>query len=486
VTSTLPPRALLLVVCALSACNSLQQPAAPTNNVPVPLAWRGAALVGTPTDLVDWWTRLGDPALPPLVADALARGSDVAVAQARLRQARATRDLAAAGLQPRVGGSASAQGTKSEGLPHGESWRAGLDASWELDLWGGGAATLRAADAALQATTLTLAQTRVVIAAEVATTLVTLRSAQARQAIAERNLASQQQTLQIVQWRLEAGLVTTLDLAQARTAVEQTRAQIPALRSSAAQAIHALAVLAGRPPGALQAILTPSASPDSPGPVQPLMSETLALAIPAEVLRQRPDVLAAEQQLVAAAARVEQADSARLPSLSLGGSIGLSALRASGLGPGAGVASLLASVNLPVLDFGRVQAQVRQQEAARDEAAASYRASLLAALQEVEDTLVALDAGGQQLAAQQAAASASRLSAELAVQRYRSGLVDFQSVLQAQRTQLAAEDGVAATLGSLATTQVRLVKVLGGGWSQDVAAAPNPAIPDSPQPIARR
>jgi outer membrane protein TolC len=150
------------------------------------------------------------------------------------------------------------------------------------------------------------------------------------------------------------------------------------------------------------------------------------------------------------------------------------------------VASLLASVNLPVLDFGRVQAQVRQQEAARDEAAASYRASLLAALQEVEDTLVALDAGGQQLAAQQAAASASRLSAELAVQRYRSGLVDFQSVLQAQRTQLAAEDGVAATLGSLATTQVRLVKVLGGGWSQDVAAAPNPAIPDSPQPIARR
>ena len=215
--------------------------------------------------------------------------------------------------------------------------------------------------------------------------------------------------------------------------------------------------------------------------VQPLAATTPALAVPAEVLRRRPDVQAAERQLAAAAARVDQADAARLPSLNLGGSIGLSALSLGALGPGAGVASLLASVNLPVLDFGRVQAQVRQQEAARDEAATAYRAAVLGALQDVEDSLVALGATGAQLQAQQAAATSAREAATLADQRYRSGLVDFATVLQSQRTQLSAEDAVAATRGTLATAQVRLIKALGGGWSP---AAPD-ASQDSEPPTAR-
>lgn len=468
----------LLGLSWLTGCGSLQQaPAEEAAAFVLPATWQAgdaASALGTATASADPWPAFGDPALPALVAAALAQGSDVAGAQARLRQARAARDLTAAGQQPSVGGSASTRSSWAEGAGRSESWQAGLDASWEVDLWGRGRAGIQAAEAALQASTLTLAQTRLVVAAEVAATLIELRTAQARQAIAARNLASQQQTLQIVQWRAEAGLVTALDVAQARTAVDQTRAQLPALGAAAQQALHALAVLTGRPPAALQGTLgTPAQAV-----VQPLAVSIPALALPADVLRRRPDVQAAERQLAAAVARVGQADAARLPSLNLGGSIGLSALSLGALGPGAGVASLLASVDLPVLDFGRVQAQVRQQEAARDEAAASYRATVLAALQDVEDSLVALAAADAQLTAQQAAAASAREAATLAEQRYRSGLVDFATVLQSQRTQLSAEDAVAGTRGTLATAQVRLIKALGGGWSP--AAPDDTDDPESP------
>jgi outer membrane protein, multidrug efflux system len=462
------PAFAALALAALTGCASLTRPETTPPADPTPDAWSTPLAAASPaagvSELAAWWTRFGDPALAPLIEQALAQGTDVAAARAPLPQARAARELAAAGLQPSVGASGSGQGGWRDGAGMSESWRAGLDASWEIDLWGAGAAGLRAAEAGEQASALTLEATRVAIAAEVALGLLQLRGTQAREAIAQRNLDSQRQTLQIAQWRQEAGLVTVLDVEQARTAVEQTRAQIPALRTSAAQARHALAVLTGRAPGALDFL---DAGPGDAGADAPLprVPAELALAIPAEVLRQRPDVQAAEHRLVAADARIEQADAGRLPSLSLGGSIGLSALTLSGLGSGAGVASLLASVSLPVFDAGRLQAQVRQQEAARDEAAEAWRATVLAALQEVEDTLVALAGTRTQLAAQQAAAASARRAAQLAEQRYRSGLVDFPNVLQSQRTLLAAEDAVAATTTNLATAHVRLYKALGGGWT---------------------
>jgi NodT family efflux transporter outer membrane factor (OMF) lipoprotein len=448
----------------LSGCASLQQPSPTPQADPTPVAWTAAAATGTvgAGELAGWWARFGDPALAPLIEQALTVGTDVDAARARLRQARAQRDLAEAGLGPRLDGSGSGQGSWTDQGGRGEQYRVGLDASWEADLWGAGAAGVRAAQASEQASALSLAQTRVAVAAEVALNLLQLRGTQAREAIARRNLASQQQTLQITQWRQEAGLVTQLDVEQARTAVEQVRAQLPLLAGSSAQATNALAVLTGRAPGALHAELAPPAGDAVTLPAAP---PDLVLSIPAQVLRQRPDVLAAEQQLLAAAERVEQADAARLPSLQLGGSIGLNALSLGALGSGAGVASLLASISLPVFDAGRLQAQVRQQEAARDEAAAGYRATVLAALQEVEDALVALNATREQLSAQQAAATSARAAATLAELRYRSGLVDFQNVLQTQRTLLLADDSLAGTTTTLATDHVRLYKALGGGWA---------------------
>ena len=452
-----------MVCWVLAGCASLQQAGPAVAPLQPPLAWTGASAAAPAADaaaLARWWRRFDDPALSPLVEQALAGSTDIAAARARLRQARAQHDLAAAGRTLSVGGSSSAQASRSDGGRTSQQYRLGVDASWEADLWAGAAAGVRAAEAGAVASAATLGATRVAIAAEVALNLLQLRGTQARLAIARDSLASQRQTLQIVQWRAEAGLVTQLDVEQARTAVEQTRAQIPALEASAAQAMNALAVLTGRAPGARGAEL--AAAPPARAPQAP---PAQALALPAEVLRQRPDVHAAEQQLLAAAARVEQADAERLPSLSLGGSIGLNAISLGALGSGTGVASLLASVSVPLFDGGRLRAQVRGQEAARDEAEANYRATLLAALQEVEDVLVSLRSTREQLAAQQAAAASARSAATLAEQRYRSGLVDFQNVLQTQRTLLSAEDGVAATATLLATQQVRLYKSLGGGWS---------------------
>jgi NodT family efflux transporter outer membrane factor (OMF) lipoprotein len=458
-----PRRRLLLaalaMTLALGACASLQQPVAPVP-IDAPAAWTVAVLASPPETLTRWWDRFGDSVLSAQVERALQASTDIEAATARLRQARAQRDLSAAGLAPTASAGASVQASRSEGRPTTEQYRIGVDASWEPDLWGGAAASVQAAEASAQASAATLAATRLAVAAEAALNVLQWHGQLARLAIAQANLDSQAQTLQIVRWRAEAGLVTQLDVEQARTAVEQTRAQIPALQTAIGQTLNALAVLTARAPGSLQGELAAAE-----GAAQPEAPADLALAMPAEVLRQRPDVRAAERQVAAAAARVEAADAARLPSLNLGGSIGLSALSLSALGPGAGVASLTASVNLPLLDGGRIRGQVRVQEAAQAEAAAAYRAAVLGALQDVEDTLLALRGTREQLASQRQAATAARAAATLAEQRYASGLVDFQNVLQTQRARLSADDAAAAALTTLNTLHVRLYKALGGGWN---------------------
>ncbi|MFO1298831.1 MAG: efflux transporter outer membrane subunit [Burkholderiaceae bacterium] len=336
--------------------------------------------------------------------------------------------------------------------------QAGLDAGWELDVFGGQRSAVRAAEADVRAAQESLADTQVSLAAEVALAYLDLRSQQARLEIARRNLATQTETLQLARWRVQAGLATSVELEQARAASEQTAAQIPALESGIAQAQHALAVLTGRAPAALQAAL---------GTAQPVPQPAgdLALAIPAETLRQRPDVRRAEQQVSAALARVSQADAARYPGFRLGGSLGLSALTLGGLGSGAAVFdSLLGSVSVPLFDGGAARAQVRVQEAGLEQARVNYESVVLAALKEVEDALVALRNDRAQLERLQNAAEAAANAALLAQQRYASGLIDFQVVLETQRTLLNTQDSVANTVAKVSADHVRLYKALGGGW----------------------
>ncbi len=192
----------------------------------------------------------------------------------------------------------------------------------------------------------------------------------------------------------------------------------------------------------------------------------LALSLPADTLRQRPDLRAAEQRISAALARVSQADAARYPGFQISGSLGLNALSLGSLTSGGTVASaLLASISVPLLDGGAAKAQVRAQEAALEQTRVAYEATVLAALKEVEDALVALQGDRERLTRLQVAADAAGNAELLARQRYASGLIDFRTVLETQRTLLSTQDSVENTRASLSADHVRLYKALGGGWT---------------------
>ncbi|MBS1229846.1 MAG: efflux system, outer rane lipoprotein NodT family, partial [Proteobacteria bacterium] len=340
---TLLASALLV---ALGGCAALPPESSDSSDpsefsaVAVPNDWSAApaSVTSAATPLAQWWLRFDDAQLSRLVSDALHANTSVRSAQAALRQARALRDVSAAALWPTLGSSASAQRGKSDGNPASNSFSAGLDASWELDVFGGKRSALDASEASARASAASLADVQVSIAAEVALAYITLRDAQQRLEIASDNLASQQQTLQITRWRLQAGLATELDVEQARTSAEQTNALLPPLQTTIAQTAHALAVLSGRPPASLSTQLAAHGPlPQAPG--------DLALSLPADTLRQRPDVRAAEHQVSAALANVAQAEAARQPNFTIDGSLGLTALTLGALGDGASVmTSLLGSV----------------------------------------------------------------------------------------------------------------------------------------------
>lgn len=454
---------LLAALLTLAGCAAVPPPvAAPA--VALPADWSADAGRQAPTPLAAWWRRFDDPLLADLVADALAANTDLRAARAVLRQARALRDATAAALYPALTGSASVQRRAVGDAPPADAFGAGLDASWEIDVFGRIRSGVAAADADVRASAATLAETRVSLAAEVALAYLQLRGAQSRLAIARANLASQEDTLQIARWRAQAGLGTSLEVEQQRAATEQTRASLPPLATTAAQSAHALAVLTGRAPADLDALVADARPVPRPG-------DELALAFPAETLRQRPDVRAAEARVEAAASRVAQAEAARRPAFHLSGSLGLSALTLAGLGAApAAAASLLAGVTAPLFDGGALRAQARSQQAALDQAAIGYEAAVRAALQEVEDTLVALRNDRRRLAVQRDAAEAAGNAALLARQRYDSGLVDFQTVLDTQRTLLGVQDAVAVSEANASADHVRLYKALGGGWDAGATA----------------
>ncbi len=459
----------LTAAMLLSACASLAPSGDVLPETPLPASWSGAGAQITQgvsaTVLAQWWQRFDDPALTALVAQALQANTSLRSAQAALQQARAQRDVQGASLMPSLGASGSAQRSRSGDNDATNRFQAGFDASWEPDVFGANRSAVNASEADLQAATTTLADVQVSLAAEVAVTYIELRSQQSRLAIAQRNLAAQTETLQITRWRVQAGLASSLDLEQAVAASEQTAAQLPSLQTGVAQALSSLAVLTGQAPGTLEAALQDGLSAAGPIPQAPA---DLALAFPADTLRQRPDVRTAEHRISAALSRVSQADAARYPSFRLGGSLGLSALTLGTLTSGASVvSSLLASVSVPLFDGGALAARVQAQEAALEQARASYQGTVLAALKDVEDALVSLQGNQERLVRLQAASAAAANAELLARQRYESGLIDFRAVLDTQRTLLSTQDSVASTQASLSADLVRLYKSLGGGWTPE-------------------
>ena len=460
---------LTCLVLGMSACSLTPQKATPNTTIEVPTQWSASepSVMADASSLAQWWSRFNDPLLNRLVTQTLQANTGVNSAQAALLQARALRDVSAAALLPILGISASAQRntTGASNSTSSNNFKTGMDASWEIDIFGASRSALNASEAVAQASAANLGDVQVSIAAEVALSYIALRGTEARLVIAQNNLASQLETLQITQWRMQAGLVSSLEAEQARALTEQTRSQVPLLQTSIEQTRHALSVLTGQPPAALTSVLAAAR------PV-PQAANDLALSIPAETLRQRPDVRSAEYQVMAAIARVAQADAARMPNFKLNGSLGLNALTLGSLSNGASVFSaLLAGVSMPVFDGGAGSAQVRAQQAALDQARFAYKAAILTALKDVENALVAMLGNRARLLYLQQAAEAAGNAALMARQRYDSGIVDFQVVLETQRTQFNTQDSVASASIDVSADHVRLYKALGGGWISDSSSS---------------
>src|SRR5574340_43834 len=423
----------------------------------VPAGWhRLDTVTGTvardqaPGDLSQWWQGLNDPLLSELVDEALRSSPDLRSAQARLREARARRTVAASARFPGVTASAGASRSESsEQVGNGDTrnyFSAGFDASWEADVFGGVRRSIEAAEADLESSRANLQASRVSLAAEVASSYIEVRA--------------------------QAGLVSTQDVEQARSNREQTRAQIPALETSLAQAEHTLDNLLGRVPGTLHARLATAVE-------LPVIPAQIAVGIPADTLRQRPDVRVAERTLAAETARVGVAEAARYPAFNLSGSIGLEALTFGALGDsGAATSSLFAGITAPVFDAGRLRAQVEIQDAVRERAQVAYEQAVLVALQDVENALVELARNLERGEALSNAVDAARSAAELARQRYSAGLIDFQSVLDSERSVLVLEESYARNRTNGVQALIRLYKALGGGWSPQTET--RPADKDAP------
>lgn len=445
----------------------------------VPAQWRAAEAASSAgrdaAVLSAWWRQFNDPVLDGLIGEALQRNLDLRSAQAQLREARAARRQASAALWPAVDAGASAarsRGSASTGSgATRELYSADLDASWEIDLFGRLRSGRSAAFETEAAAREQWRDTQVSLVAEVARNYIELRTAQRRLALAEATLAARAEALELAGWRQKAGLVSELDVAQARTELDSTRAGLPPLRTAAAEARYRLAVLLALAPGALDARLSVPAA-------IPVAGAAIAAGIPADTLRQRPDVRAAGRRLAAQVARLDEARAARYPALRLSGSIGWEALTAAGIGDGASLArSLLASLSLPIFDAGRLRAAIGVQDARLEQSRLAYEAAVLVALEDVENALTGL-ANARERAQQLAQAVASAQSARaIADHRYRAGLADFLAVLDSERTLLSLQDQQAQADGALASVQVRLYKALGGGWSP----SGDESVPASPE-----
>jgi NodT family efflux transporter outer membrane factor (OMF) lipoprotein len=337
-------------------------------------------------------------------------------------------------------------------------YRAGFDASWELDVFGGIRRSVQAAGADLQACEEDLRDTLVSLLAEVAVNYIELRTFQARLAVAESNLEAQSETHRLVTWRYEAGLSDALATQEARYNLENTRSQIPPLRTGQEEALNRIAVLLGEQPGNVHKELEKI----SPIPTTPLK---VAIGIPAEALRRRPDVRKAERELAAQTARIGAAKADLYPRFTLSGSIGLEALSVNRLFSLSNrTRSGTPLVTWPVFDGGAIRQNIEIQTALQEQALIQYENKVLTALEEVENAVVAYAEEQQRSLALREASLAAEQAVELAGNKYQAGLANFISVLDAQRSLLSFQDQLAQSNGAITSNLVRLYKALGGGW----------------------
>lgn len=456
---------------------------------PVPARWSELSPPVVTADaaaLSAWWTIFDDGRLDSLVARAIRSNKDAKIAAARVREARAQRRVVAADAYPAVDATAlytrslnsetlgtdfgasstggfdatNPLGLSGESFVPGQSdfFQAGFDASWEIDLFGGVRRSVEAAEADIGAFEEGLHDTLVTLLGDVATSFLQLRGDQLRLAIARRNIETQRKTVQLARSRFEAGLVRELDAVQARAQLAVTESRVPALESSIKVSLHRLGVLLGQEPAALAGELLEEAPPPGIPPEVPA-------GIPSEILRRRADVRRAERELAAATARVGVAVADLFPKFSLTGSVGLQTAQLTDVAvPGSHFWSIGPSVTWPVFDAGRIRANIAVQDARQEQSLLQYENTVLTALEDVENALVAYIKERDVREALARSVEENRRAVHISQRLYAEGLVDLLNVLDSQRNLFEAEDQLAESDRRLATDLVALFKALGGGW----------------------
>jgi len=422
-------------------------------------------LVSGETDdkaLSTWWTTLNDPVLDGLVNRAVKNNLDLKKARASVREARARRGVAAAGLFPVLdatgSGVRSRTGDSTGSISTNTLYRSGIDATWEFDIFGGARRSVEAAKADLDASQEEMRDVLVSLLGEVVLNYIDMRTYQARLSVAEASLDVQKETLQIVIWRNRAGLVDELDVEQARYDVESTRSGIPALRIGLEEAMNRIAVLLGEQPGAIHKDL------EKPGPV-PDIPAKVTVAIPADTIRNRPDIRKAERELAAQTARIGEATADLYPKFTLSGTLAFEALSSQKLfSANNETRSGSAAITWPIFHGGSIRNNIEIQSALQEKAAINYDSTILNAFEEVENALVAYGEEQNKRDILREADTSARKALELARYKYESGMIDFTNVLEAQRSLLSFQTQLAESNGAVVSNLVKLYKALGGGW----------------------
>lgn len=439
-----------------------------------------AGISAEATDLREWWRSFNDATLDSLVDRALVGSLDLREAASRVREARALRGITAADRLPSVdarGAATYRRDSENEFNEFGEGgggsfgeetdlYEVGFDATWEIDLFGRVRRSVEAADAEIGAAIEFERDARVVLVSEVARSYVELRSAQARLALARQNVQIQQDTLDISRDRFRAGISTELQVAQSEAQLESTRSRIPVLLTDLKRSGFRLDVLLGLQPGTLAPEFEASAAvPPTPGEIP--------IGLPAELLRRRPDIRAAERALAAATARVGVATADLYPRFTLSGSFGLASEDTGNLfdadsrtwsaGP--------LAVRWPVFDAGRIRNNVRVQEERQEQAMVAYERTVLEAYEEVANALVSYARVRERRESLALAVQADQRAFELANDLWARGLTDFLNVLDTQRALFLLQDELASSDAEVTTSVVALYKALGGGWDSQVLQA---------------
>jgi outer membrane protein, multidrug efflux system len=474
---------LAVLAGALAGCST---PAYRAPEVPVPATYSAGSTTPVATDMrgtaedpaaraiqvstalarAPFWADLGDSTLTMLIHEAQRANMDVRIAQSRLMSARAARRLASYDLVPTITGTGSTSrqqfsvaqtpGLTSQ-LPTQQLWDVGFDASWEVDFFGRVGRTVKAQGALAESSEYGLEDVQVSVASEVARTYFDLRGAQRQLAVSVRNAANQRNVVKLTEDRLVAGRGTAFDTERAKSVLYLTLATTPVLESQIALDRNRLAVLLGRIPSALPALL------DS-GPLLRL-PDTLYVGSPDQLVHRRPDVLRAERQLAARSLFVGAARAEYLPRVTIAARAGYAATAVDSLFKRGNSRLLLGPVvTFPLFDFGRVRERVEVAQAGQDEAQATYNATVLQALEESESSLVAYDRAHARLAILESAVRSSARAADLSQQRFEAGLTDFLQVLDAERTLLDAENQLEQGRTAAATALVAVYKAVGGTW----------------------